>query len=197
MPGDENHTYYGSVVNCIVAHNTIINFSKLGISLGDWHTFEEAKWQQLPVGNDFIKNLVVSPRGTLIRDEGSYTTLWQGNMTWATGEATRGLTHEGILHADPKLTNEHGFAQFPIEGSAAMNIESVDFRNVQATIPGADVDIDGQPRDEKSDAGADEVSGAPIIRKPLEASDVGSTWMQGNPTKIRRIAVPKPVPTRH
>ena len=194
--GDEEYTYYGPVVNCVVAHNTIINFSRAGISIGEEHTFEAAKWQQLPVGNDFIKNLVVSPRGTLIKDDGSYTTLWRGNVAWATDDAAIGLEHEGILQADPGLVREGAVLRMPSEGSPAQNLASVDFRNIGAPIPGADVDIDGQPRDAQADAGADEVSGAPILRRPLEAADVGPIWMAGDPGVIRRIADPQVVPPR-
>ncbi|MCP4645753.1 MAG: hypothetical protein GY851_35235 [bacterium] len=192
--GDHEFTYYGPVNNCVVAHNTIVNCGGAGIHVGQPQTFAKAKWQAIPTGNDFIKNLVVSDRGQLVKDDGSRTTLWRGNVAWATGDAEWGLEHEGILRVDPRLELRDGMSRLPGASSPASNLDSADFRNLDAPIPGADVDMDGQPRDEKTDAGADEVSDASVQRHPLEPGDVGPVWMKGDPGVVRRIASPKPIP---
>ncbi|HEU0010156.1 MAG TPA: hypothetical protein VFT34_10110 [Verrucomicrobiae bacterium] len=38
-------------------------------------------------------------------------------------------------------------------------------------------DMDGQPRAERPDVGADQLSKAPVINRPLSAADVGPSWM--------------------
>jgi len=41
---------------------------------------------------------------------------------------------------------------------------------------------------------ADEISGAPILRRPLNPVDVGPSWMNGDPSLLRRIPDPAPIP---
>jgi len=38
-------------------------------------------------------------------------------------------------------------------------------------------DMDGQPRAESQDAGADQLSKAPVTNRPLSAADVGPSWV--------------------
>jgi poly(beta-D-mannuronate) lyase len=44
--------------------------------------------------------------------------------------------------------------------------------------PRVPADIDGQPRAEKTDAGCDQVSDAPVLSRPLTPADVGPAWLK-------------------
>ena len=65
----------------------------------------------------------------------------------------------------------------------AVNVASVNFRDVEAAVPGADTDIDGQPRHDLADVGCDEWSAEPVGRRPLRPEDVGPEWMSGDPPR--------------
>jgi poly(beta-D-mannuronate) lyase len=192
--GDEQYTYYGPVNNCVVAHNTIINCGEAGISLGQLNKHSKAKWHLPPCGNDFINNLIVSERGTLIQDDGSHTTLWRGNIAWTAGGAAVGVQHEGIAQVDPGLKPADGLHRLGSAESPAVNPPSPDFRDVAAPIPGLEVDMEGRPRDDSPDVGANEWSDAPPMRGCLKPAEVGPTWMKGDPSVVQRIAEPKPIP---
>jgi len=191
--GDSKSTSYQQVYNSIFAHNTIVN-CKVGIILGGPNGLWKETECLIPSGNHFIKNLIISKRGLLVEDKGSRTTLWRGNITWATGTAKPGLQNDGITHVAPGLVEKDGLMRLARAKSAATNLESANLYDFNTPVPGANVDMDGQPRDEKTDAGADEFSKAPITRRPLKPADVGPVWMKGDPTRIKRIPSPQPVP---
>ncbi|MCK5803145.1 MAG: polysaccharide lyase 6 family protein, partial [Lentisphaeria bacterium] len=89
LPSGARH--YGPVNSCVIAHNTIINCGRYGIHLGQPNTHPSTTWRLTPTFNDFIGNLIVGQRGTLVRDDGSHVTSWRGNVVWATGDAKPGL----------------------------------------------------------------------------------------------------------
>lgn len=193
--GNAEYTLYGPVTNCVVAHNTIINCGRVGLYLNQPNTHPATRWTAPLVNNEVIGNLIVSNRGTLIRDDGSLTTTWRGNIVWPTGEAVAGLEREGITVADPGLVQVNEIWRLPPEGSPAIDPPSSNYRDVNIPIPWVETDMDGQPRDRYADVGADEVSDAPITRGPLTPADVGPVWMAGDPANIRRIPNPQPVPS--
>ena len=63
------------------------------------------------------------------------------------------------------------FTMLPGAGSPAIDAATGSF-------PGVTVDIDGQPRGEGEvkDVGADEVSEAPVLARPLTPDDVGPAY---------------------
>jgi poly(beta-D-mannuronate) lyase len=193
--GEEEHTLYGPVTNCVVAHNTIINCGRVGLYLNQPNTHPAARWTAPLVNNEVIGNLIVSDCGTLVQDDGSLTTTWRGNIAWPTGEATAGLEREGITAADPGLVLTDGIWRLPAENSPAIEPPSPNYRDVNIPIPWLETDMDGQPRDRYPDVGADEVSDAPVTRGPLSPADVGPVWMAGDPANVRRIPNPQTVPS--
>ncbi len=193
--GEEEHTLYGPVTNCVVAHNTVVNCGGVGIYLNEPNKHPASRWRAPLVNNEVINNLVVSDRGTMIQDEGSLTTTWRGNIVWPTGDAAAGLEREGITIADLGLVLTDGIWRLPAEGSPAIDPPSPNYRDVNMRIAGLETDMDGQPRDRYADVGCDEVSDAPITRGPLTPADVGPVWMAGDPANVRRIPNPQTVPS--
>jgi len=193
--GEEEHTLYGPVTNCVVAHNTIVNCGGVGLYLNEPNKHSASRWRVPLVNNEIIGNLVVSDKGTLFRDDGSLTTTWRGNIAWPTGDAAVGLEVEGISVADPGLVQVDGLWRLPADGSPAIDPPSTNYRDVNIRISGLDSDMDGQPRDRYADVGADEVSEAAATRGPLTPADVGPVWMAGDPARVKRIPNPQVVPS--
>ena len=137
--------------------------------------------------NDFLKNLVVSDRGILIEDEGSHATTWRGNIVWATGEAEYGLEEAGIRRADPGLVKRGLLYRLGGADSQAVNVPDVIFRDVGAPVPGSEMDMDGQKRDDMPDVGCDEWSDETLRLGPMDPKDVGPEWMGGDPDSLERL----------
>jgi hypothetical protein len=49
-------------------------------------------------------------------------------------------------------------------------------RAVAANHAALKSDLDGQPRTGPGDLGSDQLSSAPVVRRPLAAADVGPAW---------------------
>lgn len=181
MPTGSRH--YGPVNYCVVAHNTIVNCGR-GLHIGQ-RNVQATTWDLQIAWNDFLKNLVISDRGVAIQDDGSHVSTWRGNIVWTTGDAEPGLEAEGIQRVDPGLVRRDGVFRLGGQDSPAVNADSVDFRDVRAAVPGAETDIDGQPRDDQPDVGCDERSSEAACRGPMRPVDVGPEWMRGDPERCR------------
>jgi poly(beta-D-mannuronate) lyase len=48
----------------------------------------------------------------------------------------------------------------------------------EGEFPAVKIDIDGQPRKGRFDAGCDQLSNEPVTSHPLTAGDVGPEWMK-------------------
>ena len=177
MPTGARH--YGPVNYCVVAHNTIVNCGR-GLHI-DQRNVQITTWDLQIAWNDFLKNLVVSDHGVAIQDDGSHVSTWRGNIVWTTGDAKVGLEQEGITREDPGLVRDGGVFRLGCSASPAVNVASVNFRDVEAAVPGADTDVDGQPRHDLPDVGCDEWSTEPVRRRPMQPDDVGPEWMSGDP----------------
>lgn len=95
---------------------------------------------------------------------------WLGNIMWPAGGAQEGMgigaKAEEVKVADPMLTRE-GALWRPGPGSPVIHAAQGSFEFVTD-------DMDGQPRREPKDVGADQVApGAQVKRRPLTAKDVG------------------------
>lgn len=179
MPTGARH--YGPINYCVVAHNTIVNCGR-GLHIGQ-RNVQITTWDLQIAWNDFLKNLIVSDHGVAIQDDGSHVSTWRGNIVWTTGDATPGLEQEGITRADPGLVREGDVLRLGSSASPAVNVASVNFRDVEAAVPGADTDIDGQPRLDLADVGCDEWSAEPVGRRPMGPEDVGPKWISGEPPR--------------
>jgi len=191
LPNGARH--YGPVNFCVIAHNTIVNCGTNGIYIGRPNPHPSTTWELIPTFNDFIGNVVVGNRGTLIRDDGSHTTTWRNNIVWATDKAVPGLEVEGIARRDPGLQVKNGLWR-PANASPLGNPPSPNFRDVNGSIPGLNQDAYGQKRDQKPDLGCEEIGGTKPTRGPLTPEQVGPRWMEGDEANVSRIPNPQPVP---
>jgi poly(beta-D-mannuronate) lyase len=188
--------FYGPANYCVVAHNTIVNAGQIGLHIGHPNPHSKSGWRVQLCNNTFIGNLIVSDKGALIRNDGALRSTWRNNIVWATGEAEPGYEHPGIKRVNPGMVKEDGLYRPSNKESAVVDPPSPNFRDVNAPIPGLTTDMDGQKRGSKPDIGADELSSAPVARRPMTPRGVGPTWMRGDPSQIRRIESAKPIPKR-
>ncbi|MFK5924354.1 MAG: polysaccharide lyase 6 family protein [Verrucomicrobiota bacterium] len=186
MPAGSRH--YAPVNYCVVAHNTIINCGQ-GIHVGRLNS-GSTDWELQVAFNDFLKNLIVINRdvGIGIQDNGSQVSTWRGNIVWTSGGAKPGLKAKGISWIDPLLVKKNDVFRLSGPDSPAVNVASVNFRDVNAEVPGTKKDFDGQARNPLPDVGCDEWSETPIQRVPLRPEEVGPTWMLGDPSSVTRLA---------
>lgn len=185
MPAGSRH--YAPVNYCVVAHNTIVNCGQ-GMHVGRLNAVE-TDWELQIASNDFLKNLIVinGEIGMGIQDNGSHVSTWRGNIVWTSGGAKPGLRSQGITWTDPSLVKKNSVFRLGGPNSPAVNVASVNFRDVDARVPGAETDFDGQPRDDLPDVGCDEWSDESASRSPIRPEEVGPDWMRGNPLSVRRL----------
>jgi Ca2+-binding RTX toxin-like protein len=162
--------------NAIVAHNTIINSTDVGITSDVDPGF--------PWSANLYNNIVQSNQGRLFD-----ASLGLGEVSWANtivkigGTASVGtLPSTGIIQTDPKLLQSDDIYRLD-SGSPAVN--------AGITVNGVIEDMDGQPRDGQVDIGADELSATAIANKPLTSADVGPFWLTGEAGKKMRVRARK------
>ncbi len=185
MPAGSRH--YSPVNFCVVAHNTMVNCGQ-GMHVGR-RDAQNKDWELQVAFNDFLKNLVVidGDVGIGIQDNGSHVSTWRGNIVWTSGGAVPGLRSKGVAWVDPLLVKENGIFRLSGPDTPAVNVATVNFRDVDAKIPGLGVDFEGQARDDLPDVGCDEWSEAPARRGPMRPEDVGPVWMRGKPSSVIRL----------
>ncbi|MFC1635327.1 polysaccharide lyase 6 family protein [Planctomycetota bacterium] len=164
---------YQVASDVLAAHNTIVNPRGVGISLGSYrgqkHKGVERKL--LPRRVRFVNNLITGQTGILINDEGGRNVEWLSNLAWPLGDAQVGLSHPGIVKADPKLTR-HGIRFLPGPNSPV--------RDAGTSLPEVVTDYSSHKRTGLSDIGSDEVTRGEIIRRALQPIDVGPSWIKAN-----------------
>lgn len=177
---EKNLPMYLQVKDGYFAHNTILNCGGNGIDIG----FEyEKRWPKLqmvllPENNRFVNNLVSNCKGDAmtiaVQDKNSpldkFTfkpNIFQGNTIWGSG-ASGFPTMEGISTLNPKLVFSKDGLYRPDKKSPIVN------SGVNSELS---TDMDGQPRDDKKDVGADELSDDGVIYHPLSSKEVGPKWM--------------------
>ncbi len=154
---------YFQVKDAVVAFNTFVNVEETFV-LGAGRSSEQSL---SPDGLQIVNNLVVTPNGPIIEYEDTPTNVsYMSNVFYG---ADLGIEEvDGILVADPELQAEQDLWVLSNTSVAVGTATSVDF---------VSDDIDGQQRDGKPDIGADEVSLAPILYRPLTSKDVGPSYL--------------------
>ena len=176
---------YLPFVDSLIAHNTIVDCSRHGISVGV-RNGHPALVEQIPSKNcKIVNNIIVGSRGDMVVDGGDKGNTYSGNIAYPTSRAKVGYEGDGVLVADPKLEKVDGIWRLTKNSLAV---------NAGAPIGDLDNDIEGQKRDGKPDTGCDEISGTPVRYPPLEPKNVGPRWMAGDPSAIARIPNPQPTP---
>lgn len=159
---------YFQVKDAVIAHNTVVNTS--GVML----TFDDGLGSSgrtlLPENVTVANNIFRSSGPTIFEGNEGANWTWEGNIAFGGGLGPKS-GNAGLTVIDPQL-----------------QLDSNDIWRLGATSTARDAavgiyssyisdDFDGQPRIGLFDVGADEYSTATIVRKPLEAGDVGPGWL--------------------
>jgi len=91
--------------------------------------------------------------------------VWKANIIFGTHDAGA-MPAKGHKIIDPRLTRNASGAYHLLDGSPALDYAGDNFPAIKS-------DMDGQPRTQPLDAGADEVSDGNVIARILQPGDVG------------------------
>ncbi|WP_410813906.1 chondroitinase-B domain-containing protein [Micromonospora sp. 067-2] len=145
------------VYRATAVNNTFVN-NVSSIEIG-------ANYNLAPVDSVIANNIVVGSQGKLVNEvKAPKNMTYAGNIAWPTGSATAGVTG-GVTVVNPLLTAQ-GEVRRIGSGSPAVNASAGSYAFVTD-------DMDGQTRTGTADVGADELSGAPVVRGPLLPAGVG------------------------
>jgi poly(beta-D-mannuronate) lyase len=160
---------YFQVKDAVIAHNTIVNVGGPAITFDDGLG---SSGRTLLAQNVTVANNLLRSNGQAIFEgsEGANWT-WQGNIAFG-GSLGPKAGASGITVVDPQLQLGADGLWRPGAASPAINGGSGNFSSLVTT------DMDGQARIGIYDVGADEVSAATIVRRPLTSADVGPGWLQ-------------------
>jgi hypothetical protein len=159
VDGSGSTSAHWRVHRATVVHNTFVDNAS-SIEVG-------ANYLYPPVDSLVADNLVVGAAGPLfVEHKQPAGVTYSGNVASPTGAATLGIdaAPREVRVVDPLLVRSGGL--WRLRPGPAMN-------TAVGSYPFLVEDLDGQPRDVRPDVGADEVSGAPVTRRPLERDDVG------------------------
>jgi poly(beta-D-mannuronate) lyase len=156
-------TGHEPTVRAVVAHNTVMDPIGPAILIGaDRGTQRDTP----PTDCAILNNLVSSGAGKLVDEQSLGIVRWAGNLMHARAPAQVGIPpRDGVSLADPKLEPMGRLGA----GSPALGA------GVAPPFPITE-DVDGQPRGQARDIGADQHSSAPVTRKPLQPMEVGPGW---------------------
>ena len=157
---------YFQVKRAQVIANTIVNCSE-SFEIGTGSDAERT----LPPEDCVIANNIVQAVETHVNILSEPVNLsLLGNLVFAPGLEIPEL--EGVERIETKLQKSNDWLWRPASGSPAIGAFKGEFAFVTE-------DMDGQSRKSPKDAGADQVSGEPVLNKPLTpSSDVGPLWMK-------------------
>jgi poly(beta-D-mannuronate) lyase len=157
---------YDQVKRALVAFNTVVNCRE-SIVIG-YISPKRTEPILAPQDSTFANNLIVSTTGPIVRTMTAPGGMrWEGNILFGASSGLAGQA--GITVRDPKLVLATDGLWRPAPDSPTVGTAAGEFPNVT-------VDIDGQPRADRKDAGCDQHSAAPILHRPLTAADVGPVW---------------------
>lgn len=113
-----------------------------------------------------VAHNIIQGGGPAVKISGNIVSpTWEGNFIWKT-EGTGTIPADGYLSADPLLKQDK-------KGVYHISANSPAIGNPKGSFPYLVVDIDGQTRTAKPDAGADQLSSSKIINRVLTLEDVG------------------------
>ena len=147
--------------DCVVSFNTLIN-NKINFQMG-------GRTNGLGATNTTFANNIVQGGGKAadISSTAPYPgAVWSGNLIWKTAGAGA-IPDGGCTTADPLLVADANGIFHLSSGSPAID-------SAVGNFPAVTFDLDGQPRIDPKDKGADEfLPKAPIAARLLTPSDVG------------------------
>lgn len=145
--------------HCVIAFNTFLD---------NRTHYQMSRRSPNPLGatHTVFANNIVQGGGIVARIDGPNSdAVWEGNLVWNTG-GPGNLPADAYIAADPRLIDDPAAGVHLQVGSPAIDVATGEFQGVT-------VDIDGQPRGATKDVGADEISEAQIVSRPLTPADVG------------------------
>lgn len=147
--------------DCVVSFNTLID-NKTNFQMG-------GRNQGLGATNTTFANNIIQGGGKAaeISQTAPYLgAIWSGNLIWKTAGAGN-LPASGCAETDPQLVADANRVFHLQAGSPAID-------SAVGKYPAVAFDLDGQPRAEPKDKGADEfLPGKPVVARPLTPDDVG------------------------
>lgn len=155
---------YFQVQRAIVAFNTFVhcrsNFA-LGIS--------GSKSEVVPPKDCIVaNNLILSDQGSLVKEFSAAMNLrWEANIV--NGSALAAMPVAGVTVMDAELAQSADGLWRPSSTSAVRGAAAKGYSFVVD-------DIDGQARGAGADVGCDQVSSAPVLRRPMDLAAVGPNW---------------------
>ncbi|TWT46876.1 Chondroitinase-B precursor [Botrimarina hoheduenensis] len=159
---------YVQVRDALIANNTIVDVNAAAITFDDG--LGSSGRTLLPENVTIANNLIWSTQDPLF--EGAQGTGWTWQNNLAFGQSLGSAAGQsGIVVADPQLTIGPDGLWRLSPTSPAIDAGTNAHSSILTT------DFDGQARIGLPDIGADELSIAAIVRKPLSASDVGPAWL--------------------
>jgi poly(beta-D-mannuronate) lyase len=154
---------YFQARNVLIAFNTVVDSRGpyLDLDAGLGSSRRDLRPENITIAN----NLFALPeKGALLQGTEGKGFRWLGNVTNAT------LEHPGIRPLDPRLERGKDGLWRPAADSPVRGL-------AEGRFPAVQTDMDGQPRPERRDVGADQISEAPITNRPLKSQDVGPAWL--------------------
>jgi len=154
---------YFQVKNALIAFNTFVD-CRYTFVIGAGKNSELS----LPPLNCTIANNVVYTSHKIVQElDQAINLTWEGNIMQ--GSSLGIEPPAGITLTDPELYLAQDSLwrprdQSPVRGAAIGNYDFVT------------QDMDGQLRPEIKDVGADQISAAPVLRRPLTPAEVGPAW---------------------
>ena len=158
---------YPRVKDVVIAHNTIVEVDRAAVSLA--HGRGKPGRSLLAERVAFVNNLTWSSGAPLFKGDEGRGWVWGGNIAFGHSLGSA-LDRPGIVVVDPQLERSADGLFRPSARSPVID------RAVAGHGKSVDEDMDGQVRDGRFDIGADELSAARVVRRPLSAGDVGPSW---------------------
>jgi Chondroitinase B len=143
--------------DCVITFNTLVNNAR--------NYFMTGRTNGLGATNTVFAQNILQGGGEAASLNGPYTgSVWNGNVIWQTSGpgAMPAGTYDEI---DPLLEAKKNGVFRPQPGSPAIDSAIGDY-------PAVTFDMDGQPRTDPKDRGADEVSAAPVTATLLTPGDL-------------------------
>jgi poly(beta-D-mannuronate) lyase len=163
-------TGYEPVTNALIAHNTFYNITDQVVTRDAGYTSDPTSTRNVrPTDVKMVNNVMYSTAATMIQGTEGSNWTWAGNYAFGT---TVGKSGSGIINVNPNLVKDASGLYRPAANSPVINNAASGAWTAPTT------DMDGQPRTAPLDAGADEISNAPVTNRPLYGGDVGPDWLK-------------------
>lgn len=158
---------YFQVKRAIVAFNTLVN-NRVNFNIG---AGKDSELTLPPLDCVIANNIVQGNLSPLILETDKPINMkYEGNIFYG-AEVGINPIPQGIVVSNPKLHLSSDSMYRPLSDSPIIG-------NAVGNYPMVERDIDGQMRGDIKDIGCDQLSGDPIVYRPLKRNDVGPNWMK-------------------